>query len=156
LWSQPFLGPTCFWAISCRPCGFPHVVCILPELEAVEEHDVKINGTLVVVGWPYLCHGTHLHIKNPNFTLITTDRPRHFRNKKLWMQKTIRSVDATVRIVDGSVDLLKNRCTTTIWGKEIPITRGYEYDLRDCRRVGLITRCETAAQLRAAEIRFGR
>jgi len=69
LWSQPFLGPTCFWAISCRPCGFPHVVSILPELEAVEEHDVKINGTLVVVGWPYMRHGTHLRIENPNFTL---------------------------------------------------------------------------------------
>ncbi len=70
------------------------------------------------------------------------------------MQKTIRSVDATVRIVDGNVVLLKNPCTQAIWRKEIPITRGYEYDLRDCRRVGLITRCETAAQLRAAEIRF--
>ncbi len=69
LWSQPFLGPTCFWVISCRPCGFPHVVCILPELQAVEEHDVKINGTLVVVGWPYLCHGSHLHIENPSFSL---------------------------------------------------------------------------------------
>jgi hypothetical protein len=49
--------------------------------------------------------------------------------------------------------LLKNRSTQTIWRKEIPITRGYEYDLRDYRRVGLITRCETATQLRAAEIR---
>ncbi|CAM6021713.1 unnamed protein product [Sphagnum balticum] len=72
------------------------------------------------------------------------------------MQKTIRSVDATVRIVAGSDVLLKTPCTKTIWRKEIPITRGYEYDLRDCRRVGLITRCETAAQLRAAESRFGR
>jgi hypothetical protein len=73
------------------------------------------------------------------------------------MQKTIRSVDATVRIVDGSVVLLKNRCTKTIWRKEIPITGGYEYDIGgDCRTVGLIPRCETAAQLRAAEIRFVR
>jgi hypothetical protein len=72
------------------------------------------------------------------------------------MLKTIRSVNATVRIVDGKVVLLKNGCTKTIWRKEIPITRGYEYDLRDCRIVGLITRCETAAQLRAAEIRFVR
>jgi hypothetical protein len=72
------------------------------------------------------------------------------------MQKTIRSVDATVRIVDGSVVLPKNRCTKTIWRKQIPITRGYEYDLLDCRRVDLITCCKTAAQLRAAEIRFVR
>jgi hypothetical protein len=50
----------------------------------------------------------------------------------------------------------KNGCTETIWRKEIPITRGYEYDLRDCRRVGLIMRCETAAQLRATEIRLER
>jgi hypothetical protein len=40
------------------------------------------------------------------------------------MQKTIRSVDATVRIVDESVVMLKNRCTKTIWRQEIPITRG--------------------------------
>jgi hypothetical protein len=79
-----------------------------------------------------------------------------FGTKKLLMQKTIRSVDATVRIVDGSVVLLENRCIKMIWQKEIPITRGYEYDLRDCRRVGLITPCETTAQLRAAEIRFVR
>jgi len=44
-------------------------LCILPELEAVEEHDVKMNGTLVVVRWPYLSHDTHLHIENPNSTL---------------------------------------------------------------------------------------
>jgi hypothetical protein len=72
LWSQPFLGPTCFWAISCRPCGFPHIVCILPELEAVEEHDVKMKGTLVLVGWPYLCDRTHLH-----FNLGPGRRGRH-------------------------------------------------------------------------------
>jgi hypothetical protein len=70
------------------------------------------------------------------------------------MQKTIRSVDATARIVDGRVVLLKNRCTKMIWRKEIPITPGYECDLRDCRKVGLITRCEIVAQLRAIETRF--
>jgi hypothetical protein len=41
-------------------------------------------------------------------------------------------------------------------GKKSPSLVGYEHDLRDCRRVGLITRCETAAQLHAAEIRFVR
>jgi hypothetical protein len=61
--------------------------------------------------------------------------------------KMFRSVDATVRIVDGSVVSLKDRCTKTIWRKEIPVTRGYEYNLRDCRRVSVITRCETAAQI---------
>jgi len=123
-------------------------VCILPELEVVEEHDVKINGTFVVVEWPYLCHWTHLHIENPNFTLTNNRLASQLLEQK--------PVNATVRIVDGSVVLLKNRCTETIWRKEIPITRGYKYDLQDSRRVGLITRYETATQLRAAEIKFVR
>jgi hypothetical protein len=73
------------------------------------------------------------------------------------MQKTaIRSDNATVRIVDRSVVLLKNRCTEKTWRKEIPITRGYEYDLRDYKRVGLITHCEIVAQLRATKIQFVR
>jgi hypothetical protein len=120
----------------------------LPELEVVEEHDVKINGTFVVVEWPYLCHWTHLHIENPNFTLTNNRLASQLLEQK--------PVNATVRIVDGSVVLLKNRCTETIWRKEIPITRGYKYDLQDSRRVGLITRYETATQLRAAEIKFVR
>jgi hypothetical protein len=82
-------------------------VCILPELEAVEEHDVKMNGTLVVVRWPYLSHDTHLHIEKPNSTL-----------KQLIALTTFEIIKKTSRDVDASFVLLRNRCPKTIGRKE--------------------------------------
>ncbi len=60
----------------------------------------------------------------------------------------------TIRNIDASSVLLKNRCPKTIGRKEkgawwvgflltSAITRGWHYGLRDCGRVGLIMRCET-------------
>jgi hypothetical protein len=91
-----------------------HMFCASwPELEAVEEHGVKMNGTLVVVRWPYLCHRTHLHIENLASTLTNNRSPPPLSKQKwnLWMQKMISNVDA-------DFVLFKNLCPKTIEGNE--------------------------------------